>query len=134
MNKIYLSLILLLLTLEVSAQRSTPKKEFTQEDYLRQSKNANTAGWLLLIGGAVAILIPIGTEAFNEPTDQLGLVLSGLTIGTVAVGAGIPLLLSAGSAKRKAARLSIQTQSFPKLQNQNIVSSSAPSVALKITF
>ena len=134
MSKFYLSLILLILAFEISAQRPIPQKEFTQEEYLKQSKNLNTAGWLAIISGMTVALIPLGFADFNEPLDDFGLIFGSMTISTIAIAAGIPLLIKSGSAKRKAARLGIQTQTFQMLQGINIVSSSAPSLALQITF
>jgi len=89
MKKFLIVILLLSFQARSVAQQTTPGTNKTREELLKKSNNQKTAGYLMLIGGAVAIAG--GTALFAENFD----LFSG---GSNAGEAGGAILVAAGGA------------------------------------
>ena len=108
--------------------------QLTYEDYARKHKTQRTVGRALLFGGIAMITIG-GIMASQEDIlygDESTFALP--FVGMVSTISSIPVLISAGANKRKAAYLSLKKESVSYFQNNNSMHNSVPSLSLSIGF
>ena len=90
-----------------------------QEYYLKKSRHQRTIGWIMLGSGIALTSLGFGVatvEAINSLGETSGNTGSVLAIVGVASALGsIPLFISAGRNKRKAADLAFSIQKIPML-------------------
>lgn len=117
--------------------QQTLKQNQTQDFYLQKNKNQNTAGWVLLlsgtamtVGGGIAFGNSWGTYSYTA-TDIYGFIM---LAGVVADLVSIPLFISAGVNKRKAASISFNYQNYSLHYKNAICSNSVASMTLRIYF
>ncbi len=113
------------------------KQYQTKDFYIQKSKNQNTAGWILLVSGTVMTVG--GLIAFDKSWDKPSYTATDIygfitLAGVVADLISIPLFISAGVNKRKAASLSIKFQNYPPDYKITSCSNSAASITLHIRF
>lgn len=136
MKKILFYLPLLLVAFNVFSQTKT------KDEYLQNSKDLKTLGWVLV--GAGTALAAIGITLEKGPmTDAGGLWFAPtyknddkkriLTAGGAVLVAGcIPLFLVARNQKHKAASISFNTQQLLFPHQNTLVSITQPTMTLKI--
>jgi hypothetical protein len=136
MKKIIVTLILLTVVFSTFGQRLALQQQ-PKEFYLEKSKKQKTAGFILLgvgtamvIGGAAAFNSSWDSES-NSSTDFYGFVM---LAGVVADITSIPLFISAGINKRKAATLSVGLQGNDPLQRSPFITHVQPAVILRINL
>ncbi len=109
--------LMLILALNLNAQNQ--EREFLIKEYLQQSEKQKKTGITMLVvgSGIVALGIIIANSGeFSGSTNRLGhsLILVGIPVSII----GIPIIISSASKARKAAQLSLGTQTvrMPILQ------------------
>ena len=112
MRKYILTVLVLSLGMAVLGQPLAP----SQSDYLRKSKNKNTAAWVLLAGGFACsgtgtIIIVIGavdnlSTLSNSGKTKLNIGSALVITGLIAMAGSIPMFISASANKKKARKLS----------------------------
>jgi hypothetical protein len=128
-------------------QVTTKKQSFTQEDYLKKSKNKKKIGWILLGGGAVlaatAAIIPKGEYEGREPclygfaceSYKNDDIIGGLAVSaTLSMLGSIPFFLSSGKNKRRANAISasFKTEDASISRGYNLVRIKYPALSLKL--
>lgn len=140
-------MLLLSWFINVFSQEDT-SSPLTKTDYLKKSKNQKTLGKILLGGGTAMFLtgiLVITDDAAhavgnflnpNPPPDKNNAVLSDVlfVVGGASIIASIPLFISAGDNKRKAASISFKLEKMPVLQKQSPVNRSFVAVSFSIAF
>ncbi|MEP7373698.1 MAG: hypothetical protein ABI675_09945 [Chitinophagaceae bacterium] len=107
--KLLLSGLLLVMSTVTLSQYADSSATRLAKDYQKKSNKRNTAGWVLLAGGAVLTTIGLIVGA----TDALGDLIEGDTkglcggpilmfTGLVSMAGSIPLFIAAGKNRRKA--------------------------------
>ena len=148
MKQVMFFIIYLLFYITVSAQQTDTTIQMSRQDYLQKSRGQKTVGRILLGGGAllymisvlvatddiVGVLDGIGNPNPPEDKDNSGLSDVLFITGTVAIVSSIPLFISAGKNKRKAASLSFKTEKYQQLSGEKIVWHRIPSLSLKINL
>ena len=116
-------------------QQINSKQPLTRVDYLKKSKNQNTAAWVLLAGG-FTILTITGISISNN-LDFTGTkdytsseVATGLSVAMV-IGS-IPLFIASGKNKRKSFILSFKNERMHQISKTGLVYQAVPSLNLKI--
>ena len=92
-------------------------------EYFRKSETQKKTG-LIMLGaglGAAALGVQVFAEAFSGGSEGAGTAGQVLFFaGAISTLASIPVLISSGSNSRKAANLTIQTQSLPGIRPKGI--------------
>lgn len=146
MKKYLLLILMLAWAINVFSQEDTSR--LTQADYLKKSKNQKTLGKILSGGGAAmfvtGILVITDDAAHavgnflnpNPPPDKNNAVLSDVLIvaGIASIIASVPVFISAGSNRRKAASISFKLEKMPVMQKQSQVIRSFAAVSFSIAF
>lgn len=109
----------------------------TKDFYLQKSKNQNKTGWILL--GAGTAMIIGGAIVFDKSwdsdsattTDISGFVILG---GVIADLACIPVFISAGRNKRRAASMALSYQNILLKPDLLFQITAIPTISVKISF
>ena len=102
MKQIIILFLLFSFTSVSFSQQNEPVSTNGNVDYLKKSKNQNTAAWILTSGGAIAVVVAFAHDLNNIFTDANS--LTGLYIaGGAMIGSSIILFSAAAKNKRKAA-------------------------------
>src|SRR5689334_4172630 len=127
MKKLITTTLLLMMCIASFSQQTAPPELLTKEEYLKKSRGQRTAGAILLVVGPVCYMIGTVTaikQATDDITRGIGDIIDpsnpdppaknnskAISIlfftGTVAIVAGIPLLIAGGKNKRKAQAASV---------------------------
>ena len=145
--KTHIALALLISALLVSTTFIASAQEMTKQDYLEKSRKQKTAGFILL-GGGVAV---VGIGAIVSATNAVGLTVSciGLNcsqaaengleaggvimlVGALSVAGSIPLFISAGNNRKKAAAMSFSNEPLYIPKYAGNLPRAVPSITLKI--
>jgi hypothetical protein len=145
--KTRIAFALLLSAVLVSSPFFAHAQEMTKQDYLEKSRKQKTAGFILL-GGGVAV---VGIGAIVSATNAVGLTVSciGLNcsqaaeegiqtggaimlVGGLAIVGSIPLFVSAGNNRKKAAALSFSNEPIYLPKYAGNLPRAVPSITLKI--
>lgn len=111
-NYIFL-LIIIFSSIQLKSQDLNNLSEVIKTDYLQKSKNQNTIGWVLLGGGAAAVVMG-GTwhtgesnsdQIYTDNFDTQAFLILG---GAVSALASIPFFISARHNKEKAKKVSLK--------------------------
>ena len=135
MKKTFISVLLAVSVMITCGQEIQTATAPITIDYLRKSKNQNTAAWILTSAGTVAIVAAFLHDLNNILTDANS--LTGLYIaGGAMIGSGIILFSAAAKNKRKAATSTvsfntrfIMEKSMVKTNRKNF-----PAVGISISF
>ena len=131
MKKMIVYLLLLAFICPTYAQTKNQHDPLIQEGYLKKSKNQKKAAWGLLGGGA--LIFTVGSAlAFQNPlsSNSSDAVMPVFGLG-MAVGS-IPLFISSGKNKRRAATLGLQTQPLLLPQQRGMGFSHPPALTVRI--
>lgn len=144
MKKVIALLLLIALSATSYSQQTEPKPTLTKKDFQSKSKKQKTTAWILLGGGAglattglVMGVIDFGEAFGNAYTGQNESVNSGAAVAIFLVGLGgmvgsIPIFIASGKNRKKAMSMSFKIQPVPQIQTTKIISTSIPSLNLKI--
>ena len=135
--------IILILTLSFFINESFCQKvkkpfKFTKEQYLKKRKTNNIIGYTYLGTGAVLFstgIILSDREAKKYPNRTLkfdGIVE--MFLGVVSGLVSVPFFLVANQYKYKAFKLSMSNENASILRQNNLSSTSQPTISLKISF
>ncbi len=145
MKKITILILLLSLSIASFSQLTNNTATTGQKEFLKKSKQQNTAAWILVAGGGVLFTAGLAVYPkdyfwiFNESPEKLKrantasvLIISGMASMAVSV----PLFVIAASNKRKAnaASLGFKMETVPVQQQRSFVKTSYPSLSLKISL
>lgn len=145
MNKVSLSLFLLLLYLNLFGQDTT-RQLFSKEAYLKKSKAQKIAGWILL-GGGVGMMAGSAATYQAEPyinlfpeqpltTENIDNSLSTfLAVGGVAAAVGGAICLASSSLnKKRAASISMSNQQLFLPWQKPLTTRTQPAMTLRIVI
>jgi hypothetical protein len=137
MKKILVCTVLLMLTISSFSQNTNYGQTFTREEYLKKSRNQNTAAWILLGSGVALAGAGIITGNQNEVSFEnaaTGVVLA--CIGVLSVAGSITLFSASGRNKRKALNASawFNIPSYPFDRHTGVSFRSSPALLVKIKF
>ena len=146
MKKILFLLLFVIALLRVDAQAQAGK-QLSKADYLKKSRNQNTAAWILLGGGA-AMVSAGAIISLNEAANSLGNLFSPdveepssagpilFFTGAASMLGSIPLFIASSRNKRNASGLSayFRLENRPLLQRSSFTKAAYPALALKIQF
>ena len=116
---------------------------YDKEYYLRKSSKMNTAGIILLCAGTALTVggIIVYNDAMNSEDWGDGLVNGAggyiaIVAGSAMVITSIPILIVAGSNKRKAMEMSgsLNLQPYRQLADHGLATNFVPSIGLKLSF
>lgn len=134
MNRLILLIVLLCLSFgNLYAQDSSNK--ILIEEYIKQSENQKKTG-LIMLGtglGATVIGTVMFASAWSNGSEVVG--VSGailLTAGVISTLVSIPIIISSASKARKAANLSIQSRTLPRIHPTGISAEIYPAINLSI--
>lgn len=150
---VFLSLVVFAISSQSQGLTTDSSHSLSKQDYLVKSKHQKTAGFVMLGGGL--LLGGIGTSmavseakkgatdifnmffhpdnsipGFNEKRMNAGLTM--MFIGGLADLGSIPLFVSAGHNKKKAAEMSFSPQMVPGLNGQLASGHLIPSLSVKL--
>jgi predicted MFS family arabinose efflux permease len=138
MKKNLLSLALLLTTTTAFCQENT-EPVLTKSDYLRKSRSAKTAGWILMGSGVGMFAGSLATYKSNftyfdlSPPKVDNTTSAMLAIGGACAVIGSIISFSASKQhKKKAAALTFGNQTVPVLGQNGLVSQLQPAVRLRV--
>ena len=147
MRQTIICTMMLLVALSSFSQPTNPRPSFTQEDYLKKSKNQNRAGNVLLLGGVGlmvgSFVIPNGELVddgicvwgyCDDKYQNDGIKSAVFIVGGLAALSSIPVFIIAGKNRRQAATLSFKNENTDQLQNQNLVYTSVPALKVNVNF
>lgn len=134
MGKLFICMMLLLITTSSFCQQTDFSQSLTREDYLKKSKNQKTTAWILLGGGvALGLAGPVlwaSTGISDSGVDVL------MVAGAASIAGSIPLFIAAGRNKRKGMNAStyfeIRQNRVPTNTALNL--HSTPTLSLKLNF
>jgi hypothetical protein len=145
--KTHIALAFLISALLVSTPFIASAQEMTKQDYLEKSRKKTKAGAILLGGGIVLFSIG-GTLMAVSGLDQLTSCIGGncssgaedgfaagtvmMWVGGLSVVGSIPLLISAGNNRKKAAALSFSNEPIYVPKYAGNLPRAVPSITLKI--
>lgn len=146
MKKFLFSLLFVIALLRVDAQAQAGK-QLSKADYLKKSRNQNTAAWILLGSGA-AMVSAGAIISLNEAANSLGNLFSPdveepsssgpilFFTGAASMLGSIPLFIASSRNKRNASGLSayFRLENRPLLQRSSFTKAAYPALALKIQF
>jgi hypothetical protein len=136
MKRIMIFIALAVINVNIFSQELNLNDQ-TKDFFLQKSKNQNKTGWILL-GTGTAMIIG-GATVFNNSwdsgsattTDISGFVILG---GVIADLACIPVFISAGRNKRRAASMTLTYQNILLKPDYMFHMTAAPSLSVKINF
>ncbi len=147
MRKMYLSILLILFTVNAFSQQLNTKAPQTADAYLAKSKKQKKTGTILLAVGATLIvasfIIPRGDLTYDGIcigpycTDEYkndGLKSAVLAGGALSALGSLPFFLSSRKNRRRATSVSIKAERFKTLHSSNISSAGFPVLAVKLKF
>jgi hypothetical protein len=148
MKKICISVLLLVLSVEMFSQQTTPQTTVST-DYLKKSKNQKKAGLILLIGGTTVLItslvIPRGelvydgicvgvycSDEYKNDNLKTALFLSGVALDL----ASIPFFIASKKNKKRAAKVStsFNMEKARVIQHATYVNKSFPALSIKISL
>ena len=147
MRKPVFFILLLIISVISFSQQTITATPPVKTDYLKKSKNQNTAAWILLGGGfafaTTGIIVGVnGTTreivgAFTgEKSNQFEIGAGFFYAGLATMAGSIPLFIASSRNKRKASAVStsfkIETGTF--VQQTALIRSRFPAIAIKIKF
>lgn len=123
------------------SQELKPELQLTSEQYLKKSKNQQTAAWVLLGIGTTAIVggIAVSTGSQDDLSRTLNtafigapLMLLGLTLDVIS----IPVFPSAGNNRKRAmeALTTLKFEEVPSWSGGAIRQSNVPTLAIQVRF
>ena len=127
----FLAIISITLQLQSAAQNDS-----LSQRYLEKSRNKKAGGFVLLGVGLVVSTISISTNGAKMMASSMdggngGSGAGGLVVGIVCIAASIPLFISSGVNKRKAA-ISLSSSSMQRLNTNGIARVTQPCLKLSI--
>lgn len=139
MKRITICTILFCLTLNLFSQQTTPSQPFSNQDYLKKSKNQKTAAWICLGGGVLTSFIGLtqinlAGSADGDVNNTPGTVL--FFTGLASTIISIPLFSASKKNKKKAANVSAYFE-FNKSPNKfqtGLKVHSFPSMTVKVSL
>ncbi|HEX4875493.1 MAG TPA: hypothetical protein VFV31_02405 [Chitinophagaceae bacterium] len=146
MKKFLFSLLFVIALLRVDAQAQAGK-QLSKADYLKKSRNQNTAAWILMGGGVTMVSAGL-IVGLSDATEALGSIFTGETkepsdagpilfyTGAASMLGSIPLFIASSRNKRNASGLSayFRLENRPLLQRSSFTKAAYPALALKIQF
>ena len=146
MKKIFLCIMLVVITATTYSQQTGTSSTFSKQDYLQKSKHQKIAAWSLLGGGFIletigtAILVNESAKIFfffltGEPGPNNKSLTGGTILfytGAVAMIGSIPLFVASHKNKKPAASLSFKNENTLLLQHNDFAYSYRPSISFKI--
>jgi hypothetical protein len=137
MKNIFLTLLIIFLTISARSQQTEPKQQLAKQEYLKKSKSQKTAAWILLGAGTamtVGASIWVANNLFGPDQGEGVLFLAGLG----AMAGSIPLFIASGRNKRKANEIGVvfnmKLEKCIVVQNEMADSNYYPALSLKIGF
>jgi len=144
MNKHFIFILLLILSINVFSQQTTPTDPTVKTDYLKKSKNQKTAAWILLGSGfaltTTGMIIGISSAAeeifgafTNEKSNsfEVGAVL--FYTGLASMLGSIPLFIASSKNKNKAnTTASFKFETRTTIQQYSQVKAQYPAISIKI--
>jgi hypothetical protein len=140
MKKIMILTLVLSFAIGSFAQETEVKKQRTETDYYKKSRNQNTNGWMFTGVGAgiifgtmlaegFSVVITVGQSKATHTTPFY-------VIGSACVATGIVYFIASGRNKRKAKALSayIDFEGVPVLQGTMITHRSFPVAGIKLNL
>jgi len=127
-SKIFGLGLVLALSLHSFSQEMAPKDSLTSDHYLKKSTSQKIAGFVFLgIGATTLAVLSKGETDFDAlPVLAIG----GLTATLISV----PLFISSGKNKRKAASLSVKKENAFLLRNRSVTQISFPAISVKFNL
>lgn len=125
----------MLLVLVQSFSQTPAQPAPGKADYLQKSKQQKKLGWVLLVGGLTSTLLGTGAAvgSLMDATSNGSVAADILvTAGVGAMLASIPVFIIAGKNRKKAASLSIGTQSYMYPQYKDFTVKAQPAVTFKV--
>ena len=127
-GKILVLGLVLALSLHSFRQETAPKDSLTSEYYLQKSKSQKIAGFIFPGPGVTTL-----ANMSKGETDFDVLPILAIT-GLTATVIGVPLFISAGKNKRKAASLSVKKEKAFLLRNRSFTQRSFPAISVKLNL
>ena len=147
MKKMIICAVLHIMAIHAFSQQTTPSTPLTREDYLQKSKNQKAAGWVLLGGGALIDIIGIATfpkdyvyidlwGEGNSSSTESKANTSGvlLLVGSSAMLASIPFFISSHVNRKRAIKLTVDTQQLRTIKNSSMYTTNYPALTMKISL
>ena len=128
MKKITIVAMLLIFSATTFCQETQPAAPLTREEYLKKSKNAKIAGFVVL-GLGLGVLV-VASQA-DVDYDALGTLVF---VGGILTLTSIPIFISAGKNKRRAknATVGFKFERTQTLQQNAISFRSVPALSIKL--
>jgi len=133
MKKTSCTIMLLAISLKLLSQQiPTPNV-----DYLEKSKKQKTTGWLLLGGGflitGIAAVANSGV-CIGPGCTKKKFPIVPVAIGGAAMVSSVPFFIASSKSKKKAITISLKREIAPLPEKHGFVSTSIPSLNLKLSF
>jgi hypothetical protein len=147
MKKIFITVLLLILSAEIFSQQPIPQQTTVSKDYLEKSKNQKKTGRILLIGGTTILIasfvIPRGdlvydgicvgpycSDEYKNDNLKTALFLSGVALDL----ASIPFFIASKRNKKRAMKVStsLKMEKTQVIQYTAFVKRSYPVLSVKI--
>ena len=130
----------------IYAQEKETNKRFTQENYLKKSRNHKKTAWILAGGGAglvvIGSVIPKGDykggsfclTGYCDEYENDGIKSALVVTGVVAMLGSIPFFISSSGNRRKAMRVTFKNEKTSILYQNTIVTRTIPALSFRITL
>ncbi len=128
MTKLIVFILLLSLSIASFSQLKTSTDPELQASLLKKSKRQGTAATITLLGGITCEVV----WPFLRTTNGVRATI--FLAGLVAIPACIPLYIASSRNKKKAMRLSLNTETIPQPRYNSFVTRAVPSLTLKINL
>ena len=135
MKALFLTLIIVWSGVFHSILAQQNSNKFLIEEYLQQSEKQKKTGWTMIGVGAAALGLGTVIAFASNDLESTGFATGGILFiaGGASTILGIPVLISSSAKARKAARLSLGTETVSQINSDMIFSGkSIPSLTLSI--
>ena len=142
MNKLILFIAFFSFQVTSFSQQVTPKPPLTHDGYMKKSKSQKTVAWILVGGGATMITTGflIGSKQVEEDpfgaliSDEVGASVVLILVGIAATLTSIPLFISSGKNKRRAAAVSFKMEKTPIINQWTLYKNSYPALSVRLSL
>ncbi len=137
MKQIFIFIFLVLFSVSIFGQSVTPHPD--KDYYLHKSKSQKTVAWVMLGGGVTLMAVGLAAMQSAVIDDNLGGKPSSFGAGDVLFYTGlassvvsIPMFISAGKNKKKAAEIAIKVNPVLSTQQNFVTVQKQPALSLKV--